>query len=332
MNIIVLGSGAWGTALAMLLVQNGHRVTLWCRNPEKAQEMRLTLQNPRLEGVSLPPALSVSHRLEDAREAELVLFATPSFSIRETAQAAAPFLRPDSILLSAAKGVEQDTCLRMTEILQQVCGSSHPAAALSGPSHAEEVARQMPTGVVAASEDLQTAKAVQDVFMNPYFRVYTNTDIIGVELCGALKNIVALGCGIADGLGYGDNARALLITRAMSEAGTLCFRAGGKGSTIGGLAGTGDLIVTCTSRHSRNHRAGILIGQGHSVEEAIRQVGAVVEGYYAAHSFRRLAEKLQVPMPICESIHAVLYHGMRPDGAMRLLMERDRKEEFPSHG
>lgn len=330
MNVIVLGSGAWGTALALLLVKNGHRVTLWNRDEAKAARMRETRRNPRLEGAELPPALEIASSLSAAGSAELALFAVPSFAVREAAEAVKGLLKPGCLLVSAAKGIEAGSLLRMTEVLRQVLGEGFPVAALSGPSHAEEVALEMPTGVVAASEDRAAAQRVQDAFMNPVFRVYTNPDLVGVELNGALKNVVALGCGVADGLGYGDNAKALLITRAMNEASELCIRASGTAATCAGLAGTGDLIVTCTSHHSRNRRAGILIGQGVPVAEALERIGAVVEGYYAAASVRALSARLGVDMPICRSIHEILYEGLQPNEAMRRLMERDRRVEFRS--
>lgn len=326
MNTAIIGSGAWGTALALLLLRNGHRVTLLCRTPETAGRISETRRNPRLPDAELPEALRITAAREEAG-AELVLFAVPSFAVRETAALLRPYIRPDALLVSAAKGLEEGSCLRMSQILEEEL-SGRPVAVLSGPSHAEEVALNMPTGVIAASESPETAERVQAAFMNSDFRVYTNTDTTGAEICGALKNVVALGCGIADGLGCGDNAMALLITRAMAEAGTLCLRAGGSAATCAGLAGAGDLIVTCTSRHSRNRRAGVLIGRGTPVPEALKQVGAVVEGYYAAAGMRSLAEKLEVSMPICSCIYRILYENLNPADAIRLLMERDRKCEF----
>lgn len=329
MNITVLGSGAWGTALSLLLVDNGHSVTLWNRDEGRVREMAATRRNPRLRGAELPPALGLTADLRALENAEAVLFAVPSFAVRETAAAAAPFIRPGTLLISAAKGVEEGTLLRMTEVLSAVVGKDCLVSTLSGPSHAEEVALRKPTGVVAASRSRAAAELTQDIFMNPVFRVYTNSDVVGVELCGALKNVVALGCGVVDGLGYGDNTKALLITRAMNEAGALCIRAGGQMSTCAGLGGVGDLIVTCMSPHSRNRSAGVLIGQGRSAEQALKEVGAVVEGYYAAASVRRMGQSLGVTMPICNCIYEMLYEDYPTDGAVRRLMERDRKEEFP---
>lgn len=327
MNAVVLGSGAWGTALALLLCRAGHRVTLWNRDPEKAARMERRRTNPRLPGASLPRALQVSAALDPLGEAELVVFAVPSYAVRETAGLVRSALRPDTLLVSAAKGVEPETCLRMTQVIRSELGEGFPLTALSGPSHAEEVALCMPTGCVAAGAEADAAR-VQQAFSTGDFRVYTSTDPTGVELCGAVKNVIALGCGVADGLGYGDNSRALLITRAVREAGELVLRAGGSAWTCAGLAGVGDLIVTCTSRHSRNRKAGLLLGQGLGVREALEQVGAVVEGYYAADSVRTLSERLGVSMPICSCVYDMLYGDFPPAGCLERLMGRSPKSEF----
>ena len=283
MKTVVLGSGGWGTALSLVLHRNGHPVTLWSHVPEKAAYMERARENPRLEGVPLPPELRLTADMVCLTEAELVVVAVPSYAVRETAHAAAPLLRPDTLLVTAAKGIERDTHLRMSQILEQETGGAFPIAALSGPSHAEEVGRGLPTGCVAASVSKAAALTVQDAFMNDRFRVYTSPDIVGVELSGALKNVVALACGICDGMGYQDNTKALLMTRAMVELCHLGERLGGDRQTFGGLAGMGDLIVTCTSMHSRNRRAGILLGQGKSVGQTLAETGGVVEGYYAAN-------------------------------------------------
>ena len=327
MNAFVLGSGAWGTALAMLLCARGHRTRLWNRDPEKAARMQRKHTNPRLPGVSLPRELEVTADLSKLEEAELAVFAVPSYAVRETARLARGRLRPGALLVSAAKGVEQETCLRMTQVIREELGEASPVLALSGPSHAEEVALGMPTGCVAAGET-EAALGVQEAFMSRDFRVYTNPDVTGVELCGAVKNVIAPGCGVADGLGYGDNSRALLITRAVREAGELVLRAGGSAMTCAGLAGVGDLIVTCTSRHSRNRKAGLLLGQGLGVREALEQVGAVVEGYYAAASVRTLSERLGVSMPICSCVHDMLYGGLSPKDCLARLMGREARSEF----
>jgi len=327
MKAAVLGSGGWGTALAMVLCDNGHEVTLWSHNPEKAEKMALTRENPLLKGVRLPDSLTVTSNLSAVSESALVVSASPSFAVRSTMGQAAPYLRPETVLVSVSKGIERDTNLRMSEIVQEVTGNVCKVAALSGPSHAEEVSRRLPTGCVAACTDEKAARFVQDAFMNSYFRVYTSPDIVGVELGGALKNVIALSCGVITGLGYQDNTKALLMTRAMVELARLGEKLGGDRQTFGGLAGMGDLIVTCTSMHSRNNRAGILIGQGKTVQAAMDEVGAVVEGYYAAESVHQLAERTGVETPICRCAYEVLYQGRDVREAMGELMNRARKDE-----
>ena len=328
MKTVVLGSGGWGTALSLVLHRNGHPVTLWSHVPEKAAYMERARENPRLEGVPLPPELRLTADMTCLTEAELVVVAVPSYAVRETAHAAAPLLRPGTLLVTAAKGIERDTHLRMSQILEQETGGAFPIAALSGPSHAEEVGRGLPTGCVAASVSQAAALTVQDAFMNDRFRVYTSPDIVGVELSGALKNVVALACGICDGMGYQDNTKALLMTRAMVELCHLGERLGGDRQTFGGLAGMGDLIVTCTSMHSRNRRAGILIGQGKTPREAMEEVGAVVEGYFAAESIHQLSERVGVEMPISRCAYEVLYQGKQIRGVVAELMTRAKKDEL----
>jgi len=328
MRAVVLGSGGWGTALALVLCGNGHDVTLWSHNPAKAAEMAQSRENPLLKGVSLPEELAITGDLNCLEGAELVVCAAPSFAVRATGKKAAPYLRPDSVLVSVSKGIERDTNLRMSQVLQETTGNVCKVVALSGPSHAEEVGIRMPTGCVSACPDRTAARFVQDAFMNDYFRVYTSYDIIGVELAAALKNVVALCCGVVTGLGYQDNTKALLMTRAMAELTHLGERLGGTRQTFGGLAGMGDLIVTCTSMHSRNNRAGILIGQGRTVQQAMEEVGAVVEGYYAAESIHQLAEREGVEMPICRCAYEVLYHGRDVRGVVAELMTRAKKDEM----
>lgn len=328
MRIFVLGSGAWGTALSLLLLDNGHQVTLWSHRPEKAEGLARGRKNPALPGVKLPPALELTGQLDGAAEADMVLFAPPSFALRQTARAAGPYIRPGTVIVSATKGLEPGGSLRMSQVIGQEVGKGCPVAALSGPSHAEEVSRRMATGCVAACADRAVAELVQAAFMSQVFRVYVNLDIVGVELCGATKNVVALGCGIIDGLALGDNAKALFMTRAMAELAGLCRLAGGQAATCSGLAGMGDLIVTCTSTHSRNHRAGVLIGRGAPAEQALREVGAVVEGYYAAASIAELAGHLGAEVPICRCIHSILYAAADPEEELGALMRRDGKSEF----
>ena len=327
MNITVLGSGGWGTALAVLLAEKGEQVSLWSHRPQQAAVLRETGENPRLPGVKLPPDLRCMDTMESLRESELVVFAAPSFAVRETARQAAALLRDGTVLVSAAKGIEKGTSLRMTEIIGEETGGRCPTAALSGPSYAEEVGRGAPTGCVAAARDLETARFVQEAFMTPRFRVYTNEDIVGVELGAALKNVLALCCGVSDGMGLGDNAKALLMTRGMTEMARLGVALGGRKETFAGLSGMGDLIVTCTSMHSRNRRCGILIGEGKNAQEAMEQVGAVVEGYFAALSACQLSEKMGVEMPICQCAYDVLYRGESAGHALENLMTRHRRHE-----
>lgn len=326
MQITMLGSGAWGTALANLLCENGHKVVLWNRSSGRAQEMMQTRRNPRLEGVLLHPEMIVVSELSAVRESGMVVFATPSFAIRETARMVREYLRDDVILVSVTKGIEAETGLRMTQIIEQETGRI--AAALSGPSHAEEVSRNIPTGCVAACTDISVAEQVQDAFMRDDFRVYASADVVGVELSAAMKNVIALSAGISDGLGLGDNTKALLVTRGLTELARLGIAMGGRQETFAGLAGIGDMIVTCTSMHSRNRRAGILIGQGIPVSEAMEQVGAVVEGYYAAKSAYQLAVRVGAEMPIAREAYAVLYEGKPAAATIQSLMGRDKKHEF----
>lgn len=328
MKAVVVGSGGWGTALSMVLCDNGHDVTLWSHDPAKAAEMTKTRENSKLKGVRLPDSLKISGDLDCLKGAELVISATPSFAVRETGKKIAPYLTPETVLVSVSKGIERDTNLRMSQILTEVTGNICKVAALSGPSHAEEVSIRMPTGCVSACPDLKVARLVQDAFMNDYFRVYTSEDIVGVELSAAMKNVVALACGVCDGMGYQDNTKALLMTRAMAELTRLGEKLGGTRQTFGGLAGMGDLIVTCTSMHSRNRRCGILIGQGRPVAQALEEIGAVVEGYYAAANARTLAQKAGVEMPISQAAYEVLYEGRDPKLVVTDLMGRAKRSEL----
>ena len=324
MEIAVFGSGGWGTALAVLLHQNGHQVTLWSHTEEESCILRQKRENPLLPGVALPEMTFTSDPAS-ARGKQLVVVASPSFAVRATAQAIAPHLGRDVILVSVAKGIERGTSLRMSQIVESVTGKQ--VAVLSGPSHAEEVGRGIPTGCVAASRDLKTAQTVQDVFMNERFRVYSSPDVVGVALGAALKNVIALGAGICDGMGFGDNTKALLMTRGLTEIARLGMALGARQDTFAGLAGVGDLIVTCTSMHSRNRRAGILIGQGETPAQAMKEVGAVVEGYYATASAMELAKKVGVEMPITEATYAVLYEGVAVGQMQQSLMTRTRTTE-----
>lgn len=328
MKAVVVGSGGWGTALSQVLCDNGHDTWLWSHNPAKAAEMEKTRENPLLKGVILPETLHITGDLDCLCGADLVVCAAPSFAVRETGRKIAPYLTEKTVLVSVSKGIERDTNLRMSQILQEETKNICKVVALSGPSHAEEVGVRLPTGCVSACPDRTAARFVQDAFMNDYFRIYTSYDIVGVELSGAMKNVVALSCGICTGLGFQDNTKALLMTRAMAELTRLGEQLGGTRRTFGGLAGMGDLIVTCTSMHSRNNRAGMLIGQGKTVEEAMKEVGAVVEGYYAAESICQLARREDVEMPICTCAYEVLYKGRDARLVVSELMRRAKKDEL----
>ena len=327
MKITVLGSGGWGTALALLLLDNGNDVTLWSFMEEECRVLREKRENPMLKGVPLPEALHLTSSMDALGESELVVMATPSFAVRATARRAAPLLRQDAVVVSVAKGIEKDTALCLTQVIGEELGGKCRVVALSGPSHAEEVGRRVPTGCVAASRDMAAAELVQEVFMSPRFRVYTNSDVLGVELGAALKNVLALCCGISDGMGLGDNTKALLMTRGMTEMARLGVALGGRKETFAGLSGMGDLIVTCTSMHSRNRRCGILIGQGKDVQTAMAEVGATVEGYYAALSAHQLSTKAGVEMPICQRAYRVLYEGQPVQEVVNQPMTRGKRHE-----
>ena len=329
MKISIFGSGGWGTANAILLHGNGNDVTLWSAFEKEAELLRTERENPLLKGVTIPDGIKITADFDEAvTGAELAVVASPSFAVRSTAEKLQGRLSPDCIVVCISKGIEKDTSKRFSEILTDILGENAPIASLSGPSHAEEVARRVPTAVVAASKKNEIARRVQDIFMNDYLRVYTSSDVVGVELGAALKNVIALCAGVCDGLGYGDNTIAMLMTRGLSEMAGLCVSMGGRKETLAGLAGLGDLIVTCTSRHSRNRRAGVFIGKGMEVQEAMRQVGAVVEGYYAAKAAHELSVKMGVDMPISNEAYKVLYEGKDPSVAIRELMSRSRKAEI----
>ena len=328
MKAVVLGTGGWGTAISQILCDNGHETYLWSHNPAKAAEMAKTRENPLLKGVILPEALHITGDLDCLRGADLVVSAPPSFAVRETAKKMAPYLAEKTVVVSVSKGIERDTNLRLSQVIGEEIRNICKVVALSGPSHAEEVGIRMPTGCVSACPDVTAARFVQDAFMNDYFRVYTSGDIVGVELAAALKNVIALSCGVCDGLGYQDNTKALLMTRAMAEITRLGLKLGGSWQTFGGLAGMGDLIVTCTSMHSRNRRAGIRIGQGKTPQEAMEEVGAVVEGYFAALSIHQLSQREGVEMPISRCAYEVLYEGKQVRSVVRELMTRAKKDEL----
>lgn len=327
----VLGAGSWGTALACHLAHKGIAVTLWSRSPEAAEKLISSGENKQyLPGIPLPRELTITSQLTAALEkAKYVVLAVPSQATRQIAGQIRPWLHEDAIIISTAKGLEQDTFYRMSEVLaEELPHFKDKIAALSGPSHAEEVAKRLPTAVVAASINRQTAEKVQDLFMDAAFRVYTNPDIIGVELGGALKNVIALATGIADGLGLGDNTRAALMTRGAVEIARLGTKMGAEVLTFAGLAGIGDLIVTCSSMHSRNRRAGIALGKGVPLSQVLSSMGMVVEGVTTTKTVYHLANKLEVPMPIATEMYQILFEGKDASRSVDNLMRRSKTHEL----
>lgn len=327
-TVAVIGSGSWGTAISTLLVRRGYEVNLWSYQKEEAEALKRDRENKAfLPGVPLSESIHFTHELERAAEgAEFLIMVPPSKAVRQTAEALSPFVPKGTVIINASKGLEQDTQKRLSVTVKDAIPQAE-VAVMSGPSHAEEVARALPTTNVVAARTRETAEYIQDALMCESFRVYTSLDMTGVELGGALKNVVALGAGISDGLGMGDNAKAALMTRGMAEIARLGAAAGADIATFSGLSGMGDLIVTCTSMHSRNRRAGILIGQGVAPEEAMRQVKMVVEGVYTTKAAYKLAQRMNVEMPITEQLYAVLFEGKKPATVVESLMGRDRKHE-----
>lgn len=327
MKAAVIGAGTWGTALAIVLAKNGHEVMLWSKFPAEIKELMETRRHRNLPGAVLPENITGETALRAVCEdCAVLVLAVPSIYVRETAREMSPYVFPGKIVVTVAKGIEEGSLLTMTELVEQEIPAAR-AAVLSGPTHAEEVSRLLPTTIVAGAREEQTACFVQDCFMNESFRVYINTDVKGVEIGAALKNVIALAAGMADGLGYGDNTKAALITRGIAEISRLGMKMGCRPETFAGLSGIGDLIVTCASMHSRNRRAGILIGEGRNYEEAMREVGQVVEGVYAAKAALELSERYEVSMPIVEKVNEILFAGKPVREAVRELMLRDRKEE-----
>ena len=309
-KIAVVGAGSWGTALAVMLEQDGHDVTMWARNTEAVENMKKTRENKQyLPGVILGENIDITSDAKKAiSEKEIIISAVPSRAVRETMTKFADLFQKNAIIVNVAKGLEQTSLLRLSEVIKQCVPHCH-ACVLYGPSHAEEVGRCIPTACVIATEENDIAKMIQKEFMNPNFRLYTNHDVIGVEIGAALKNIMALAAGMSDGLGFGDNTKAALMTRGMTEMTRLGIAMGGKAETFAGLSGIGDLIVTCTSMHSRNRRAGILLGKGKSLDETLAEVKMVVEGINTVQAACELAKKYHVSMPITEEINQVLFHN-----------------------
>ncbi|MBR1598566.1 MAG: NAD(P)H-dependent glycerol-3-phosphate dehydrogenase [Lachnospiraceae bacterium] len=333
MNIGILGAGSWGTALSILLCGNGHDVCVWSIDPEEVLMLKdYREQRDKLPGVMVPSTIEFTTELETAlKDAELVVCAVPSPFVRSTMKNASPYIKEGTIVVDVAKGIEDKTYKTMTEIISEECPQAR-IGILSGPSHAEEVGRKIPTTIVAGSKDKEVAETIQDAFMNDYFRVYTSPDVIGIELGGSLKNVIALAAGVVDGLGYGDNTKAALMTRGIAEMSRLVIAMGGNIETVAGLSGIGDLIVTCTSKHSRNRNAGFLIGQGKSYHEAMDEVKMVVEGVYSAKAAYELGKKYNVSMPIVEAVNRVLFEGVNAREEAAGLLLRDRTMESANLG
>ncbi|AEV69087.1 NAD(P)H-dependent glycerol-3-phosphate dehydrogenase [Acetivibrio clariflavus] len=327
-NIAIIGAGSWGTALSVLLAKSGHSVKMWSIFKEEVEMINKVREHiDKLPGVLIPNGVKATDDVEEAIDnTHLLVMVVPSHTVRTNAKEISKYVKDGTIVVSCSKGIEEGTGLRLSEIIKQEIPQCE-IVALSGPSHAEEVGKDVPTAVVAASENIKAAEYVQDIFMSPKFRVYTNSDIIGVELGGALKNSIALCAGISDGLGFGDNTKAALMTRGITEITRLGVSMGARRETFAGLAGIGDLIVTCTSMHSRNRRAGILIGQGKSLKEAVDEVKMVVEGVVTTKAAYELAMKKDVVMPITTEAYNVLFNGKNAKQAVVDLMMRDKRNE-----
>ncbi len=331
MKISILGAGTWGTALAILLAENHHDVTIWSKLEKEVEELaahRSEIKN--LPGAVLQDSVRITNDLDKALEkTELIVTAVASIYVRDVAKTITDKVPAGTIIVNVAKGIEEATLMTLTEVIESEIPQAE-VAVLSGPSHAEEVCRKLPTTIVAGAKKKCVAETIQDVFMTEFFRVYTSSDVIGIELGGALKNVIALAAGIVDGLGYGDNTKAALMTRGMTEISRLGVRMGGKYETFAGLSGIGDLLVTCTSKHSRNRNAGYLIGQGKTSQEAMKEVGQVVEGVLSARAAWLLGKKYEIELPIVEQVNEVLFHQRPAKDAVYQLLMRERTEEHSS--
>jgi glycerol-3-phosphate dehydrogenase (NAD(P)+) len=330
-KVSIIGAGSWGTALSVVLHNNGHEVTIWSIVESEIEMLKEKHEHTeKLPGVKLPEDMSFTTDLKEAcKDKDMLVLAVPSPYTRSTARMMNDFVSEGQLIVSVAKGVEEDTLMTLSQIIKQEIPQCR-VAVLCGPSHAEEVGRCIPTTCVAGAADRETAEYVQNMFMNENFRVYTSPDVLGMELGAALKNVIALAAGIADGVGYGDNTKAALITRGIAEIGRLGIKMGGKAETFAGLTGIGDLIVTCASMHSRNRRAGILIGQGKTMDEAMAEVKMIVEGVYSAKAAKALGEKYEVDLPIIDQVNLILFENKPAAEAVRDLMVRERREEIIS--
>lgn len=328
-QISILGAGTWGMGLALLLNQNGHQVSVWSAVTEELDMIEGTHSHKNLPNVVIPDTIQVERNLKKAvTDKEVIILAVASVYTRQTARSIEPFLPKGQMIVNVAKGIEENSLLCLSAQIQEEIPDAK-VCVLSGPSHAEEVSRGLPTSCVIGAQNREIAEKLQNIFMSPVFRVYISSDILGIELGGALKNVIALAAGIADGLGYGDNTKAALITRGMAEITRLAVAMGAKAETMYGLSGIGDLIVTCASMHSRNRRAGILMGKGYTMEEAMKEVNMVVEGVYCAKAAKALADKYQVPMPIVNEVCKVLFEDFPVSEAVANLMLRDKTIEHP---
>lgn len=329
-KISIMGAGSWGTALAVLLHNNGHEVVLWSCLQDEVDMLREKREHAsKLPGVILDPSICITSDLEESlRDPDVVILAVPSPFTRSTARSMKEYVREGQKIVNVAKGIEETTLMTLSEIIEEEIPQAD-VSVLSGPSHAEEVGKGIPTTCVVSSKERQTAEYLQGIFMSPVFRVYTTPDMLGVELGGSLKNVIALAAGTADGIGYGDNTKAALITRGIAEIARLGQKMGARQETFYGLSGIGDLIVTCASVHSRNRKAGFLIGRGYTMEAAMKEVKMVVEGVYSAKAALQLSQKYEVEMPIVAEINKVLFEGKPADEAVRDLMIRDKKVEAP---
>ena len=324
----IIGAGSWGCALAYVLDKNGHEVTVWSIVEDEVSMLKECREHKdKLPGVKLSEKISFTGNMKEASEGmDLIVLAVPSAYTRSTAEMLKPHIRQNQIIVSVAKGIEEGTLMTLSEIIEEEIPAAD-VAVLCGPSHAEEVGKELPTALVSGARTRKTAEFIQKVLMNEVFRVYTSPDVLGMELGGALKNVIALAAGMADGLGYGDNTKAALITRGITENGRLAVTMGAKEETLHGLTGIGDLIVTCASRHSRNRKAGMLMGKGYTMQQAMDEVKMVVEGVYSAKAAIALGEKYQISMPIIEQVNRVLFENKPAKDAVKELMLRDKKTE-----
>ena len=327
MKLTILGAGTWGTALANAFAPF-HDVTLWSRSEDEVKKLYATHTHKNLPNVEIDKRIIFTSDIKEAiLGKELVLFVVPSIAVRETSELIKPYIKPEQLILDAAKGIEENTLFTLSEVIKDVLGREYNVSSLSGPTHAEEVSIRLPSAIVVANEDLETAKYIQKQLSLPYMRIYTNKDIKGVELAGALKNVIALAAGVSDGLGYGDNAKAAIITRGLNEITRLGIALGSNLETFSGLTGIGDIVVTATSLHSRNHNAGVLLGKGYSLEYTLNEVGMVVEGINSLKAAKQLSTKVGVEMPIVNAIYALVFENKTPLEVVTNLFERDLKHE-----